>query len=153
MARNVGTAPNHDVMPQVPLAQELMSDVAIRDMVPNTSDGNLVNQKETPLMPNKVHNQQLDGKTTENLTPPSIKTMTDREAKEYKKNKKKELDTQLLQLNLEREKLDLELSQMPQNSRGKTVAQRHRRKQVEYKLDELVKDIGRVKRELRVLQR
>ena len=155
MARNVNV-PNNDIMLQVPAPIENMSDIAIREMVPNTSDGKIVNQTEVLLMPNKTSDQQKQDMTKTEAKiarAQSIEAMTAEEAKVYKKKMKEELDKQLLQLNLEREKLELELSQMPQNSRGKTVAQRHRRKQVEYTLEELTKDIGSIKRELRALQR
>lgn len=59
------------------------------------------------------------------------------------------LDKQLLDLNVEREKLEIELSRMPQNSVGRTVSQRRRRRIVEARLEELSVDISKIKRNLR----
>ena len=153
MTRNAG-APNADLTLQIPPSIENISDVAIRDMVTNKSEGTLVTQTEIPLMPRQGRDPQQGGRMTEEkFTKPLSTDITPGEVKVSKQTRMEELDKQLLQLNLEREKIDLELSQMPQNSRGKTVAQRNRKKQLEYKLDELVKDIGKIKRELRALQR
>lgn len=108
-----------------------------------------------PLMPsNGRHEKTYDsiGKDKDAITLKApIASMTPQEAREYKNTRTTELDKQLLELNLEREKLDLEMSRMPVHSGGKTVAQRRRKKQIEYRLDEVLKDIGKVKRELRVL--
>ena len=62
-----------------------------------------------------------------------------------------ELEKELLQLNVEKEKLDIELSRMPFNSVGKTVAQRQRRKYVDSRLSEISKNISHIKRQLRQL--
>jgi chromosome segregation ATPase len=76
---------------------------------------------------------------------------------EYQDNclKRKEttsdLEKELLQLNIEKEKLDIELSRMPFNSAGKTVAQRQRRKYVDSRLGEISKNISQIKRQLRHL--
>lgn len=115
-----------------------------------------VTQTGGPLMPTNGREKQQDGMKADGKPakiPAQVEALSPRKAKVYKENRKAELDKQLLQLNIERERVDSELSQMPQNSRGKTVAQRHRRKQLDYKLEELIKDIAKVKRELRVLQK
>eukprot|EP00890_Picochlorum_soloecismus_P001329 jgi/Picsp_1/2197/NSC_05661-R1_hypothetical protein COCSUDRAFT_61123 [Coccomyxa subellipsoidea C-169] len=62
-----------------------------------------------------------------------------------------ELEKELLQLNVEKEKLDIELSRMPFNSAGKTLAQRQRRKYVESRLGEISKNTSHIKRQLRHL--
>lgn len=154
MTRNAG-APNADLTLQIPPPIENVSDVAIRDMVTNKSEGTVVTQTEIPLIPHQGRDPQQGGRVTEGTftKPLSTDITPSGEVKVSKQTRMEELEKQLLQLNLEREKIDMELSQMPQNSRGKTVAQRNRKKQLEYKLDELVKDIGKIKRELRALQR
>jgi hypothetical protein len=78
--------------------------------------------------------------------------MNPEEAKEYRERRTTELDKELLDLNMEKEQLDQELAKMPFNTAGKTAAQRRRKKMVENRLDELFKEIGKVKRELRSIK-
>lgn len=73
-------------------------------------------------------------------------------SKEMKLKRTAELDKQLLELNMEKEKLDMELSHMPATSAGRTVAQRRRRRLVENRLDDVQREIGKVKRELRKMK-
>lgn len=58
----------------------------------------------------------------------------------------------LLDLNLQKEKLEIELSRMPSNSSGRTIAQRKRRKEIETIMDGVLKGMSKVKRELRQLK-
>ena len=79
--------------------------------------------------------------------------MSPQEARVFKEARTAELDRELMELNMEKEQLDQELARMPANSGGKTVVQRRRKKQVESRLDELFREIGRAKRELRNIKR
>ena len=110
-----------------------------------------------PLAPhNSLGNNDNLGappKTSKIQPPKPIEQMTPKEAKAYKETRTAELDKELMDLNMEKEQLDQELARMPVNSGGKTVAQRRRKKLVENRLDELFKEIGRVKRELRNMKR
>jgi predicted RNase H-like nuclease (RuvC/YqgF family) len=82
-----------------------------------------------------------------------LEKMTPLEAKTYKETRTVELDKEIMNLNVEKEQLEQELARMPFNSGGKTVAQRRRKKLVESRLDELIKEIGTAKRELRSMKR
>ena len=82
-----------------------------------------------------------------------LEQLTPLEAKTHTEARTAELDKELMNLNLEKEQLEQELARMPFNSGGKTVAQRRRKKLVERRLDELLKEIGTAKRELRNIKR
>jgi len=59
------------------------------------------------------------------------------------------LEDSLLSLNIERSSLESELARMPCGTSGRTGAQRRRKVEVEQRLAQIAKDIGRVKRELK----
>ena len=62
-----------------------------------------------------------------------------------------QLEASLLKLNMERESLESVLSKVPSGSHGRTVAERRRVVDVEARLEEVRRDLSRVKRELRQL--
>lgn len=94
--------------------------------------------------------------TASNTTAPPVSRqqqhLSEETEKEIKLKRTSELDKQLLELNMEKEKLDMELSHMPATSAGRTVAQRRRRRLVENRLDDVQREIGKVKRELRKMK-
>jgi hypothetical protein len=106
----------------------------------------LADRNVEPYNANKPNKPNMPNVPTGNQT-------TARDTREYKEMRTSELDKELLHLNMEKEQLDQELARMPVNSGGKTVAQRRRKKVVEGRLDELLKEIGKVKRELRNIKR
>lgn len=60
------------------------------------------------------------------------------------------IESNLLQLNLERDKYKAEFDKIPENA--KTIAQRRRREELERELDILGKNIGSLKAKLRDLE-
>lgn len=109
--------------------------------VENDKERKTGNPSRKPLVPrNTAPTKQLE-------------KMTPLEAKTYKETRSAELDKEIMNLNVEKEQLEQELARMPFNSGGKTVAQRRRKKLVESRLDELLKEIGTAKRELRNIKR
>ncbi len=129
-------------------------------------DANVVNHGE-PGAPGELGGNPIENdeaKTTVNpsrqpLVPRNtaptkpLEKMTPLEAKTYKETRTVELDKEIMNLNVEKEQLEQELARMPFNSGGKTVAQRRRKKLVESRLDELIREIGTAKRELRSMKR
>ena len=109
--------------------------------IANDNDRTTLNPSRRPLVPRNT----APTKPLEKMTP--------LEAKTYKETRTAELDEELMSLNLEKEQLEQELARMPFNSGGKTVAQRRRKKLVESRLDELIKEVGTAKRELRNMKR
>ncbi|KAI8101673.1 hypothetical protein M9434_006740 [Picochlorum sp. BPE23] len=100
------------------------------------------------------HRKPLTASNTTVPPPPDRQQQQPSEdtSKEMKLKRTAELDKQLLELNMEKEKLDMELSHMPATSAGRTVAQRRRRRLVENRLDDVQREIGKVKRELRKMK-
>ena len=111
--------------------------------------------KSTRLAPNNksssIEDKENNHDNNDRL-PLDKNQMTHKEIQEYNNKRKDELDNRLLNLNVEKEQLEQEMSRMPVNSGGKTVAERRRKKQVEYRLDELIREIGQIKRELRKIK-
>ena len=123
---------------------------------PNPDVKNVASVAKPPLLAGNTKPSYMEDKENShdnnNRLPLDKNKMTPEEIQEYNNERKVELDSRLLNLNVEKEQLEQEMSRMPVNSGGKTVAERRRKKQVEYRLDELIREIGQAKRDLRKMK-
>ena len=108
-------------------------------------------QQRKPLAPRNAEPSHVQPGASSQKA--NIDKMSPQETRVFKEARTAELDRELMELNMEKEQLDQELARMPANSGGKTVVQRRRKRQVESRLDELFREIGRAKRELRNIKR